>query len=66
MFKKKTNPKVGDVRVRSGFLFFPKTCSTAFGRTETKWFKFAKWDEIYIPFADPKYKLQWIPRRWVK
>jgi hypothetical protein len=52
-------PTPGDLRVKRGFLFFPKWING-----EWRWFEFAAWEEIYAPVEHSE-RLDWSPYSWI-
>ena len=55
---RKSLPASGDIRIKSGFLWFPRTISSS-GRKERRWFERATWEQKYTG-------LYWIDQRWVE
>lgn len=63
---KDPNPYLGDIRIRKGFLFFPKKIDT-----ETRWLEYARWVEELCEVRKPgtpkrptRYVRAWVPIRW--
>ena len=62
---KESCPEIGETRIRSGFLLFPKTANC-----ETRWLEWAEWEEEYALY--PTTKIQgglygkWQPSSWVE
>jgi hypothetical protein len=56
------NPKEGDLRVRKGFLIFPKCIAG-----ETRWLEYAIWRERFCePYSYDAIDLSyWVGVRWV-
>lgn len=50
------NPRVGEVRIKSGFLLFPKTLENI-----TRWLEFATWEEMYDGWSSK----DWGAIRWL-
>jgi hypothetical protein len=56
-----TDPKEGDTRVRSGFLFFPKTING-----EERWLEWARWEERYEVWTEMwAVDSGWVPIAWL-
>ena len=49
----------GDTRIRSGFLFFPRTINN-----ETRWLEQASWSEMLIP-SEMGGPLYWANLKWL-
>jgi len=68
--KVKEAPKIGDKRVRSGFLFRPRTALRG-RQEETRWLECATWEEQYTPVHikgvghTPKETVKWVPTKWL-
>ena len=56
-WREKNQPKEGDLRVRSQFLFFPMTIEK-----QTRWFERGTWVELYQRGAYGKFF--WVPLSW--
>lgn len=50
-------PRQGDMRIKTGFLFFPKTIGY-----ERRWLEFATWNEEYY---EGYLSTSWEPRCWI-
>lgn len=53
-------PANDDTRVRSGFLFFPKTING-----EVRWLERARWLEKYVWWSMPIHQTGWVPQYWI-
>jgi len=57
-------PELGDIRLRSGFLWFPKTCWTPRKRVlVTRWLERARWAEVAV-WGLEGYTIRWEPTTW--
>lgn len=64
----KAKPKIGDKRVRSGFLWFPKKCGN-----QTRWLEYARWGEVFkcrgtslgVPPSPSTRVFGWDATRWM-
>jgi hypothetical protein len=61
----KKNYKEGNMRERSGFLFFPKKMSNEKGEDETRWLEHADWIEKFLGYGEtnPNYEY-WVDIQW--
>lgn len=59
----KPRPHDLDTRMKSGFLFFPKTIGE-----ETRWFEFASWLEEYHVGGNGRNEVRtyWREKQWLK
>lgn len=56
-FHRKDSPKVGDVRIRERFLWFPKRIGN-----EVRWLEKAKYSEqLFSCWTD----LEWVAKQWI-
>lgn len=56
--KHKYPPQIDEIRIRTGFLWFPKTLEF-----QTRWLEVASWEEEYNWVYDGGF--YWEPLRWV-
>jgi hypothetical protein len=56
----KKEPEMGEKRLKTAFLFFPKALLNDKGLDETRWLKRATWTEMYYGDLDG-----WIGFRWI-
>lgn len=54
---RKSLPKSGDIRIKSGFLFLPRTINH-----EERWLEFAMWIQEYVHYG---YDSLWMDKEWV-
>jgi hypothetical protein len=56
----KKEPEMGEKRLKTAFLFFPKALLNDKGLDETRWLKRVTWTEMYYGDLDG-----WIGFRWI-
>ncbi len=57
----KKNPKIGDTRLRSGFLWIPRGTQAG----EIRWLEFSRWMEIYADASGQVTVHEWRFQRWM-
>lgn len=57
-WNKKPYSKHGDVRIKTGFLFFPKSINN-----EVRFLEYATWEELYLTWeTSPS---EWVATKWI-
>ena len=59
-------PVIGDIRIRSGFLYLPRTMLNQCGFYEQRWWEQATWVEMYGPHRckNGGYVNAWGDKEW--
>lgn len=60
--------ELGDVRIKKGFLFLPKTLKNKNGEYEKRWLEFSKWEEkVWTIYKKDNKKIEhgWYETRWL-